>query len=91
MRDLSLNSPVGEGSVRVTARRCWRALRVLMHLLGGVLEAIWLRAGRDPHRVVILNAKRRWCLRFRRRRCNALASWSCPLISKQMSGIGDRD
>ncbi|HAS29135.1 MAG TPA: 1-acyl-sn-glycerol-3-phosphate acyltransferase, partial [Alcanivorax sp.] len=35
-----------------------------MHLLGGVLEAIWLRAGRDPHRVVILNAKRRWCLRF---------------------------
>ncbi|HIK73182.1 MAG TPA: 1-acyl-sn-glycerol-3-phosphate acyltransferase [Alcanivorax sp.] len=64
MRDLSLDSPTGEGPARVTARRCWRALRVLVHLLAGILEAVWLRAGRDPQRVVVLNAKRRWCLRF---------------------------
>jgi 1-acyl-sn-glycerol-3-phosphate acyltransferase len=64
VRDLSLDSPAEERPARVTARRCWRALRVLVHLLAGILEAVWLRAGRDPHRVVILNAKRRWCLRF---------------------------
>ncbi len=64
VRDLSLDSPTGEGPARVTARRCWRALRVLVHLLAGILEAVWLRAGRDPQRVVVLNAKRRWCLRF---------------------------
>ena len=56
----------GAGANRATARRLWRALRVALHLLAGVLEALWLRAARDPHRARVLRAKQRWCLRLLR-------------------------
>ena len=64
LRDLPLQPADETSRARVTARRCWRACRVLVHVLAGVLEALWLGASRDPQRPEILRAKRRWCLRF---------------------------
>ncbi|MBF5057887.1 1-acyl-sn-glycerol-3-phosphate acyltransferase [Alcanivorax sp. 521-1] len=48
----------------ILARRLWRALRIIGHLIAGVAEAAWRRAARDPHRPEILLAKQRWCLRL---------------------------
>lgn len=61
--DLSAPAEAPAGP-RVLARRLWRALRVAVHLLAGVLEALWRRAAHDPHRAEILQAKQRWCLRL---------------------------
>ncbi len=65
MTEPDLSAPAGApAGPRVLARRLWRALRVVVHLLAGVAEALWRRAARDPHRAEILHAKQRWCLRL---------------------------
>lgn len=62
-RELALHAPREQRWV-VEIRRLWRVLRVVLHLIVGVLEALWLGAGRDPQQPEILAAKQRWCRRF---------------------------
>ncbi|MBL7251633.1 lysophospholipid acyltransferase family protein [Alloalcanivorax sp. C16-2] len=62
-RDWSLEG-AAQGRPLILARRLWRAVRIVGHLIAGVVEAAWRRAARDPHRPEILLAKQRWCLRL---------------------------
>lgn len=59
-RELVLPAP-REGRCMLEARRLWRLLRVVWHILSGVVRLLWLRAGRDPYRPEILAAKQAWC------------------------------
>lgn len=62
-RDWSAD-PAAESGPRVCARRSWRALRLLVHVLAGVVEVLWRRAHGNPHRAEVLLAKQRWCRRL---------------------------
>lgn len=62
-RDLAFEAPRERRWV-IEWRRLWRLLRVGLHILSGVLQALWLGAGRDPHRPELLVAKQRWCRRL---------------------------
>lgn len=57
MAAITARSPV---SLRIELRRCWRLLRVLVHILYGLLLALLIGAFWRPYRPLVQRATRHW-------------------------------